>query len=195
MKVGILGGTFNPPHIGHLIVAEHVRIEMSLDRVMFIPAFIPPHKLYDDVVSSEHRVAMLNLAIQNNPHFEVSESELRRGGVSFTVDTLEELTAKRPSDEFVLLIGMDNLLEFPTWKSPEKILELAKVVVMTRPGFAEKDNPLIKKDAMRLCPVPEIGISSTEIRKRVHEGRSVRYLVPDSVADYLLEHRLYEAER
>lgn len=195
MKVGIFGGTFNPPHMGHLIVAEHVRGEMVLDRVMFVPAFIPPHKLHDDVVSSEHRVAMLKLAIQDNPHFEVSETELQRGGVSFTVDTLRDLTTKHPSDEFNLLIGMDNLLEFHTWKSPEKILNLVKVVVMTRPGFTEKDNPLIRKDGMKLCPVPEIGISSREIRKRVHEGSSVRYLVPDSVRDYLFEHHLYGAKR
>lgn len=195
MKVGIFGGTFNPPHVGHLIVAEHVRIELSLDRVMFVPAFIPPHKLHDDVVSSEHRVAMLKLAIQDNPHFEVSEAELQRGGVSFTVDTLQELTAKRPSDEFILLIGMDNLLEFHSWKSPGRILDLAKVVVMTRTGFMEKDNSILSKDKMKLCPVPEIGISSREIRKRVHEGSSVRYLVPDSVRDYIVEHRLYGAER
>ena len=195
MKVGIFGGTFNPPHVGHLIVAEHVRTELSLDRILFVPAFIPPHKLNDDVVSSDHRVAMLKLAIKDNPGFEISETELRRGGVSFTVDTLQGLTSQHPADEFVLLIGMDNLLEFHTWKSPARILELAKVVVMTRPGFSEKDNPLIGKVGVNLCSVPEIGISSTEIRKRVHEGRSIRYLVPDSVRDYLFQQNLYRTER
>ncbi len=191
MKVGIFGGTFNPPHMGHLIVAEHVRIELSLDRVMFVPAFIPPHKVHNDIVSSEHRIAMLKLAIRDNPYFEISESELRRGGVSFTVDTLHDLTVEHPADKFILLIGMDNILEFHTWKSPERILDLANVVVMTRPGFTEKTNPLINNYAMEVCPVPEIGVSSTEIRKRVHEGRSIRYLVPDSVRDYLLQQKLY----
>lgn len=196
MKIGIFGGTFNPPHIGHLIVAEHVRSELSLDKIFFVPAEIPPHKLNQNVASSDHRLAMLRLAIQDNPRFDVSEIELRRGGVSFTVDTLRELTTEHPHDQFFLLIGMDNLSEFYTWKSPEKILELATVVVMTRPGFDANEVPASMKDTVRICPVPEIGIASRVIRRRASEGKSIQNLVPESVRKYIHQHKLYHtAER
>ena len=191
MRIGIFGGTFNPPHLGHLIVAEHVRSELMLDKILFVPAAIPPHKVNHDIVSSEHRLAMLRLAIQDNPHVDVSEIELRRGGVSFTIDTLDGLKAEHPTDEFFLLIGMDNLLEFHAWKSPESILELATVVVMTRPGVEAKDVPPAMRDRVRICPVPEIGIASRELRKRVSKGKSIQYLVPDSVREYITQHDLY----
>jgi len=191
MKLGIFGGTFNPPHIGHLIVAEHVCDALRLDNIVFVPAATPPHKALDGIVAAAHRVEMLRRAIQGNPNFDISDIEIARGGVSFTVDTLQQLRDEHPSDEFFLLIGMDNLPEFPTWRSPERILELATVVVMTRPGFAANDVPPDLKGRVRICPVPTIGIASSEIRARVKEGKSIRYLVADPVRDYIHHHNLY----
>lgn len=193
MNIGILGGTFNPPHIGHLIVAEHVRTELALDRILFIPAATPPHKVNDGIIDAHHRVQMLRLATQDNPHFDVAEIEIARGGVSYTADTLQQLHVEHPSDQFFLLIGMDNLLEFHTWRSPEAILELATVVVMTRPGFAPHDVPAAMREKVVICPVPEIDIASRQIRKRVAEGKSIRYLVPDSVREYITRFELYRA--
>lgn len=191
MTLGILGGTFNPPHIGHLIVAEAVRSELALDRILFIPAAIPPHKMNHDIAAPQHRVEMVRRAVEGNPYFAVSEMEVRRGGISFTVDTLRQLQREQPDARLFLLIGMDNLPEFPTWRSPERILELATVVVMTRPGFAANDVPPDLKGRVRICPVPTIGIASSEIRARVKEGKSIRYLVADPVRDYIHHHNLY----
>jgi nicotinate-nucleotide adenylyltransferase len=193
MTIGILGGTFNPPHIGHLIVAEHVRQELSLDSIVFVPAAIPPHKGSDNITAPQHRMEMVRRAVQGNPYFVVSEMEIARGGVSFTVDSLRQLKRERPGDQFFLLIGMDNLQEFHSWKSPETILELATVVVMTRPGFVENDVPADIKGRVRICPVPEIGIASRDIRTRVRAGKSIRYLLPDSVHDYIQQNRLYRS--
>lgn len=191
MTIGLFGGTFNPPHIGHLIVAGHVLDALTLDTILFVPAAIPPHKGNEGLVAGEHRAEMLRLAIRENSRFELSEVELARGGVSFTVDTLGQLHRDRPSDQFFLLIGMDNLLEFHSWKSPERILTLATVVVMTRPGFAEKDVPAEMKNKVTICPVPEIGIASRDIRQRVREGKSVHSLVPVAVEEYIRRNGLY----
>lgn len=191
MKLGIFGGTFNPPHIGHLIVAEHVRSELQLDRIIFVPAAIPPHKRADEIIAADHRLAMVRRAIEGNSHFDVAEIEIERGGVSYTVDTLRQLK-ERSHSELLLLIGMDNLLEFHTWKSPEKILQLATVVVLTRPGFSSADIPREMNNHVTICPVPEIGIASREVRRRVREGKSIRYLVRDSVAEYIEQQNLYK---
>jgi nicotinate-nucleotide adenylyltransferase len=190
VKIGILGGTFDPPHMGHLVIAEYVRQELSLGKVLFIPAAIPPHKTGAGITDGFHRAAMLRLAIQMNPFFELDEMELRRGGVSFTVDTLAELSRTRPDDQMVLLIGEDNFLEFRTWKEPEQILRLAQVVVMTRPGLDEEVRREIP-DSMTVCRVPEIAIASSTIRSRARDGRSIRYLVPHSVEEYIAAHSLY----
>jgi nicotinate-nucleotide adenylyltransferase len=190
MKIGILGGTFDPPHLGHLVIAEHVRQELLLGKVVFIPAAIPPHKTAAAITDGFHRVAMLRMAIQLNPYFEVDEMELHRGGVSYTVDTLAELSRKWPDDQLVLLIGEDNFAEFGTWREPERILRLAQVVVMTRPGFDEEVRRKIP-NGMLVCQVPEIAISSSTIRSRARDGRSIRYLVPQSVEKYIATHSLY----
>ncbi|MCW5896058.1 MAG: nicotinate-nucleotide adenylyltransferase [Bacteroidetes bacterium] len=193
MTIGIFGGTFNPPHVGHLIAAEHVRTELAIDRILFIPAAIPPHKVNDGIVAAHHRVQMLRLATQGNLAFEVSEIEIVRGGISYTIDTLQHLKNQHPSDGLCVLIGMDNLAEFHTWKSPERILDLATVVVTTRPGFTEDDVPNTMKRSVRICPVPEIAVASRQIRKRVAEKKSIRYMVPDVVREYIHRFDLYSA--
>ncbi len=192
MKLGIFGGTFDPPHAGHLIVAEHVREQLGLERVIFIPAVIPPHKQQrPDITAAEGRLEMVRRAIADNPSFSLSDTEIQRGGVSFSVDTLKSLRMEYPSDGLYLLIGMDNVRDFRTWKDPEMIKRIAHVVVMTRPGFQPDDDIQGDLKAMTVCEVPEIGISSREIRDRVEKGRSIRYLVPSEVLVYIAEHRLY----
>jgi nicotinate-nucleotide adenylyltransferase len=193
MKIGILGGTFDPPHLGHLIVAEHVRDRLGLDKIMFVPAVIPPHKRQrPDITPPELRLEMVRQAIAGNPAFDVSDIEIRRGGLSFTVDTLKELRTQYPTDVLYLLIGMDNVRDFNTWKDPEMIKRIARVVVMTRPGYKTDPELHLDTKALNVCDVPEIGISSREIRNRVKHGHSVRYMVPTAVLDYVVENRLYQ---
>ena len=191
MKLGVFGGTFNPPHVGHLIVAEWVRSTLELERILFVPAFIPPHKTDVEIVSAEHRIVMLQLSIADNAHFAISDFEIKRKGISFTVDTLRHLKETHDGELF-LLIGMDNLLELATWKSPEEIFQLATVVVMTRPGFSLVDVPTELRDRVTICNVPEIGISSRELRRQVQEKKSIRYMVSASVEEYIRQHNLYK---
>jgi nicotinate-nucleotide adenylyltransferase len=191
MKLGIFGGTFDPVHHGHLIVAEYVRERVGLDRVLFIPTMISPHKVDGAVTSPPHRLAMLREAVKSNPFFQVSDVEIERGGVSYTVDTLRLMGEENATDEFFLLIGADNLAEFLSWKDPGEIVKRAKLVVMNRPGFAGAHaDPSLPRDIIE-CPVPSIDISATEIRRRVQTGLTISYLVPPSVSRYIDRHRLY----
>ncbi|HEX7572245.1 MAG TPA: nicotinate-nucleotide adenylyltransferase [Bacteroidota bacterium] len=191
MKLGIFGGTFDPVHHGHLIVAEYVRERVGLDRVLFIPTMISPHKVDGAVTSPVHRLAMLREAVKSNPFFQVSDMEIERGGVSYTVDTLRLMGEENATDEFFLLIGADNLAEFRSWKDPGEIVKRAKLVVMNRPGFAGAPaDPSLPSDMIQ-CPVPSIDISATEIRRRVQTGLTISYLVPPSVSRYIGRHRLY----
>jgi nicotinate-nucleotide adenylyltransferase len=191
MKLGLFGGTFDPVHHGHLIVAEYVREQIGLDRVLFIPTLISPHKTDAPVTSPAHRLAMLREGIKVNPFFQVSDMEIERGGVSYTVDTLRLMGEENATDEFFLLIGADNLMEFRSWKEPGEIVKRARLVVMNRPGFAGAPvDPLLPGDIIQ-CAVPSIDISSTEIRRRVQQGLTISYLVPPPVARYIGRHRLY----
>ncbi len=191
MKLGIFGGTFDPVHHGHLIVAEFVRESVGLDRVVFIPTLISPHKIDAAVTSALHRLAMLREGVKANRFFRVSDMEIERGGVSYTVDTLRAMREENAKDEFFLLIGADNLREFRSWKDPAEIVTMAKLVVMNRPGFAAAaEDPSLPKDVIQ-CPVPSVDISATEIRRRVRKGLSISYLVPPSVSRYIGRHRLY----
>jgi len=192
MKIGIYGGTFDPPHQGHLIVAEHVRVHLGLDRIVFMPVALAPHKRGQEVTDGRHRLAMLRLAMASNPGFEVSDVEISRGGVSYTIDTLTALRAKHPDALFSILIGADNALDFDSWRDPAGIRANASVVVMHRPGVALDDAALRRAIPEAIVvDVPGIEIAARTIRGRVAEGLSVRYLVPDSVLDYIHENRLY----
>jgi nicotinate-nucleotide adenylyltransferase len=191
MKLGVFGGTFDPVHHGHLIVAESVRETVGLDRVVFIPTMISPHKADAAVTSAAHRLAMLREGVKSNPFFQVSDMEIERGGVSFTVDTLRLMAEGHRSDRLFLLIGADNLRDFRTWKDPSEIAKLARLVVMNRPGFASVPrDPALPENVIQ-CPVPSIDISATEIRHRVAKGLTISYLVPPGVARYIGRHRLY----
>ena len=191
MKIGVFGGTFDPPHIGHLIVAEFVREAVGLDRILFVPTATPPHKKDRTITPGDQRVAMVRLAIARHDPFSVSDMEVRRGGVSFTADTLEELRGQHPAAELFFLLGMDNLIEFRTWRDPERILRLARLVVMTRPGFVAGNELEIATGAVEYCSVPQIGVSGSDIRTRVREGKSIAFLVPPEVRRFIDSHGLY----
>ncbi len=193
-KIGLFGGTFDPVHNGHLIIAEYLRDELELEEIWFIPAKIHPLKDNRHITSEEHRVQMLELAVADNPLFRVSRVELERDSVSYTIDTIETLLQQYAhlQPRFYFFIGMDNVNELYRWKRPEDILRKCQVVAFGRPGFtpieeAKKFLPLIK-----FVHVPLLEISSTFVRQRIRDGRSVRYLVPEPVLQYISEKQLYK---
>ncbi len=185
MRLGVLGGTFDPIHIGHLILGEAAREQMGLDRVLFVPTGVQWRKSGLEIAPAEHRVAMVRLAVEDNRAFAVSTVEVERPGPSYTVDTLEEL-AKAPRVELFFIVGRDAYEDLPNWVRPERIRELATVVVAARHGESLEVEP----PAVRL-EMPEIGTSATDIRERVAAGRTIRYLAPEVVEAYIREHRLY----
>ena len=195
MKTGILGGTFDPVHNGHLILGENFRLHCRLDRVLFIPAAISPFKQAHQIAPSHDRLKMLELATADNPFFFLSTIELERKGVSYTIDTLTALK-KHPdfqNDELFLLIGSDNLQLLSKWRSPEQIIDECQVVVYPRPGYSiNKNSLLFPMDAIIELPSIQIEISSTLIRNRRKKKQSIHYLVPISVETYILQNRLYE---
>ncbi len=191
MKIGVFGGAFDPPHCGHLIIAEGVRDQLELGCILFIPYTIGPHRPSGPVAEAEHRLNMLEVSLQDNDAFEVDDRELRRGGISFTVETLRILREDNPDDELVLIVGSDQLHLFTEWRDWEAVLGLAEVAVIERPEFDLTERPAELRDRMVRISLPLMLISSTMVRERVASGRSIRYLVPPAVADYIEEHGLY----
>ena len=195
MRIGIYGGTFDPIHLGHLIMAESCRGACELDRVWFMVAGAPPHKP-GGRTDANHRVEMTRLAIAGHPQFEVSERETSRPGPHYSVDTLEAIHGDHPADDLFFLIGGDSLIDLPQWREPGRILSLANLVVANRAGF-EPSSPVIPADpqlpprAIRHVAIPPIGIASSDIRRRLGEGRSIRYQVPRAVEAYIEAHKLY----
>ena len=185
MRVGILGGTFNPPHIGHLILAESVRVFLRLDKVVFIPCNIPPHKSKSYLPEAYIRLKMLRLALRQCPFFEADDCEIRRQGISYTVDTLRQLKKKNPHYKLFLLIGSDLLNEFNQWKEPQAIRKLAKIVIVLRKVIKKKEKGFI------FFEMPKIDISSSFIRQRIKKSKSIRYLVPRDVELYIKKLSLY----
>ena len=195
-RIGILGGTFNPPHLGHLICAQEAYLALELDEVVLVPARIPPHKPVEEEPGAEHRLALCRLSTHGDPRISVSALEIEREGPSYTVDTLKELHAQTPDNELFLIVGGDVAAGLPRWREPERVLSLARLAVAKRRGTARTavENALAEVpggDRAQFFRMIRIGISSTEIRRRVRAGQSIRYLVRDQVADYIHEHRLY----
>ena len=198
-SLGILGGTFDPIHHGHLVIAEEAREALGLERVLLVPAATPPHKPGRPVTAPEHRLAMTELAIADNPALTVSRIELDRGGRSYSVDTLEALRAERGPDAGVpwFILSSEALAEFPTWRMPGRILELCRLAVVPRGGYEALDAGWVtdhfpgQEDRVLFLPGLLLPISGSVVRRRAAAGRSVRYLVPDAVARYIAEHRLY----
>jgi nicotinate-nucleotide adenylyltransferase len=194
VKVGILGGTFDPVHVAHLVLAEQARDQLALDEVLFVPAGDPWRKTHRAITPAEHRLAMLRLAIDGNGAFGISDIELRRDGPTYTADTLEQLAGERLDDGFWFIMGADALSDLPNWREPERIVRHAMLAVSPRdiqevnvtalniPGLAGR---------VELFGCPRMAISSTDIRARAAAGRSIRYLVPDAVERYIAERGLY----
>ena len=189
-KIGLLGGTFDPPHLAHLVLAQTALDELKLDEIWFIPAFRPPHKRGERVSSFAHRLAMLRLAIRGNKRFKVLTIEKEKGGLSYTVETLPLLRRKHPNTQFFLLLGSDNLSELGGWREPEKVFSMAQPVFAHRPLTDEK-LPVWLGHAVWLSN-PRMEISATDLRARVRTGQSIRYLVPETVERYIQKKGLYK---
>ncbi|GAB6180035.1 nicotinate-nucleotide adenylyltransferase [Desulfotomaculum defluvii] len=195
----LMGGTFDPIHYGHLVVAEEVRQRFHLDKVVFIPAGKPPHKRNQTISDAQHRVNMTRLATSSNPYFEVSTIEVDRQGFSYTVDTVDQLRRSFQVDKIYFITGADAVLEILTWKDVEKLLSMTNFIAATRPGYDLNNlketlkslpDPFIKK--ILPLEVPALSISSSDIRRRVREGRSFKYLLPESVEKYIYKNNIYK---
>ena len=198
-RIGILGGTFNPIHIGHLLIARDAMEQMALDRVKFIPSARPPHKAVEALASERDRIHMIKLAIRGNERFEVDDIEIRRGGISYSVDTLTELRRRDPKSDIFFIIGADSLRELHLWREAQRVVRLCTFVTVPRPGFEARpvvDRRLDAASRKRLRQYVLRGhscdIASREIRSRVASGRSIRYLVPDAVTEYIRRRKLYQ---
>jgi nicotinate-nucleotide adenylyltransferase len=199
VRVALLGGTFNPPHLAHLLCASEAADQLELDRVVLLPAFVPPHKEVPDDPGPEVRLGLCELAAASDPRLEVSRLELDRGGASFTVDTLRELHARDPEHELIFIVGGDMAVSLPTWKEPREVLRLATLAVAERSGALRRDvtERLTAEygddvsDRITFFDMPRMDISSSEIRRRVAAGRTIRYLVPDAVAEEIERRGLY----
>jgi nicotinate-nucleotide adenylyltransferase len=196
MRIGILGGTFNPPHLGHLVAAQEAHRELDLDQVLFIPAGMPPHKPVEDEPGARHRLELCRLAVGDDDRFGVSDLELQRDGPSYTVDTLHVLRTHAPTDDLFLILGGDIAAGLPRWHEPERVLELATVAIAKRRGTSRStvDEALAQLkggERARFFRMPRIEISSTMVRRRVRAGQPIRYFVPDGVMHYIETHGLY----
>jgi len=187
-KLGILGGTFDPPHIGHLILAQSAIEKFQLDKILFMPAARQPHKQNQEVTSAEIRLRLLKLAVKGNSRFEISDIEIKRSGVSYTCDTLKELSNIYLKARLYLIIGGDNINDIETWKNPEQIFSMAQVIAATRPDSKPE---CLYMDRIDIFNMPQVDISSTMIRKLVKHGKSIKYLVPDDIEKYIIENNLY----
>jgi len=191
--IGIFGGTFDPIHNAHLLMAECAYEDLGLDFVYFVPAAIPPHKRDGrTVATAAHRLAMVRLAIEGNSHFTVLTWELDRGHVSYTVDTLEFLAGRHPDRNMFLLLGADSVRDFPSWHRPDRITELARIAVIGRPGV-ELSADVMTGVSYRRVSSPLIDISSSDLRRRASEGKSLRYRTPEAVVDYIERNGLYRS--
>jgi nicotinate-nucleotide adenylyltransferase len=193
-KIGIMGGTFDPVHFGHLFAAEFAREAVGLSRVIFMPSGNPPHKSYDGMAPAEDRFEMARLAIENNPGFEISRAEVDREGVSYTSDTLEFLSALNPGASLFLITGLDAALDIPNWHEPLKILSFCKILVIARSGYIRDKISMLDdmiRDSLLIFDTDLIDISATDIRNKVRSGCCIRYMTPDVVCDYIIKKNLY----
>jgi nicotinate-nucleotide adenylyltransferase len=199
--IGVMGGTFDPIHIGHLAVGEGAREALGLDTVLFVPAAQPPHKPAGSVTAVEHRAAMVELAISGNSSFELSTIEIDRGGPSYTVDTVEQLARREPGVDLHLIVSAETFVQLRTWHEPERLFGAARIAVVPREGYPAPEPGWLaeafpgQEGRVTYLEGPRLGVSSTAIRERVAAGRSIRYLVPDAVAAYIEANELYRTER
>ena len=201
-RIGLLGGTFDPVHFGHLILAETARDTLRLDKVYFIPAADPPHKLGNVIARADDRITMLRMAIDDNEAFAISLIDVERKGPDYTADMLEIARKQllQSGDDLWFLMGLDSVIDFPNWRDPERIRQLARLAAATRPGYdidwapLEKALPGISHE-VTLLPMPGVDIASNNIRRRILHGSSIRYLVPECVRQYITEQGMYRYNR
>ena len=187
-KIGIFGGTFDPIHIAHIIGAQKVKDEFGLNKIIFIPAYIPPHKELPKA-PPEDRLNMTQLAVKDNPNFEVSDIEIRRKGISYTIDTVRELTSIYPKSKLYLIMGEDEAQSFMSWKEPEKLASLCSFILLTRKGYKGTLPKILEQRAL-FCQL-NIDVSSTKIRQMIKEGKPVNHLLTEEVENYIREKHLY----
>jgi nicotinate-nucleotide adenylyltransferase len=195
LRIGILGGIFDPIHYGHLTIAEEARYHFALREVLFVPCGNPPHKQDGVITEAKHRLAMTRLALADNPAFQLSSVEIDRPGLSYAIDTINLLQREYEGARLYFIVGADAILELETWKEPQQLVAACQVVAATRPGsdLAALEKTLGKEIAsgIALLAAPGVAISSREIRQRVAQGAPIRYLVPEAVGEYITDHRLY----
>ncbi|MEN7973325.1 MAG: nicotinate-nucleotide adenylyltransferase [Verrucomicrobiota bacterium] len=200
-RIGIIGGSFDPLHLGHLVIAQDAAERLELSEVVFIPAAIPPHKQHLQRVGADHRLNMLRLATEADLRFSVSDVEIQRGGVSYTLNTIRELRAECPDVQWVLVVGSDTLVDLHNWYKIDELLDLCEVATFLRPGENDLEKIIGKVQVAErhrqglldnIVEAHQVEVSSTEIRMRVAEGLSIRYLVPPEVEMYIFEHGLYQ---
>lgn len=197
-RIGIIGGTFDPIHNGHLIMAENAALDLGLTSVIFAPAGTPPHKPHEHLTATEDRLAMVTLAIQDRDDFHLSRIDVDGVAVSYTWMLMERLNADHPDAELWFILGGDSLVDFPNWKNPGAILNVSRLAAIDRPGSCPQQEamPAFMRGRVDRVEAPLCDVSSTDIRERVRTGRSIRYLVPDRVRGYILQRALYgDAER
>lgn len=195
-RVGILGGTFDPPHIGHLILGEYMAEALRLDYLLFVPAADPPHKQLQKKTLINHRLAMVRIALADNPRFQISRVDIDRAGPHYSVDTVQIIQQQYPQAELYFVMGGDSLRDLPTWSQPERLIQLVRLAVMRRPGdivTAQMHEDVLPGLAERveIIDAPVLEISSRQIIRRIRDGLSVRYLVPDAVRAYIHDNELY----
>ncbi len=191
MKIAILGGTFNPVHLGHVMIAENAVSSHHLDKVWLIPCASPPHKGCSELLPGEHRLAMLRLAIHGNPRFGVSDIEIERGGVSYSVDTVSQMRASHPGDRIFLIVGSDNLPDIGKWRRFDELASLCEFLVIERPGCPLRE-PKIPSLRYSVFKGPTMEAASSDIRRMIREGKNVSPWLSPSVYDYIRTHHLYE---
>ena len=202
MRIGVMGGTFDPIHLGHLVAAQEVLWRLSLERVIFVPAGDPPHKGGREISPAADRVRMVQLAIGSNPAFELSLVDVERGGKSYTVDTIEILRGRLGAEaQLYFIVGMDSLSELSTWRDPLKLLSLCRLVAVSRPPHRDVDPSTLEAELpgissrVDLVRTPGIEIASSDLQRRVAVGQPIKYQVPEAVEDYIYSHGLYSRER
>ena len=193
-RIAVMGGTFNPIHYAHLISAEQVRVGLGYEKILFIPSARPPHKVADaDIIDPEHRYQMVLVAVEGNPHFEVSRIELERSGPSYTVETLKVLQELYGEmTELAWIIGADSLIEYEVWRDFDEVLGRCIMIATTRPNYDLNRVPLQIRKRVTAFPITGVDISATAIRERIRKGLSIRYLVPEIVETYIHRHQLYQ---
>ena len=195
-RVGVLGGTFDPPHIGHLVIAQEALAQLGLTRVIFAPTHQPPHKPANGISPIEQRLEMVRLAIAAHREFSLSEVDVDRAGPTYTVDTMHLLHAQFPDAELYFIMGMDSLANILTWRSPDQLIQSCRLAVFNRPGFSvdlaalEAQLPGLR-DRTVLLPSPALDIAASDLQRRVRAGQSIAHLVPETVASYIAAHGLY----